>query len=325
MNQFKVGIIGCGNIAVNMVNTIKEMDNVCVYACAARSIEKAKEFSLNYNIQNAYGSYEELVMDNDIDLVYIATPHSHHYEHIKLCLNNNKHILCEKAFTVNKNQAVEVFKLAKSKKLLLAEAMWTRYTPMAYKLKELVDSDIIGKITTIKSEIYYPISGVSRVHDPNLAGGVLLDLGIYNLAFTRLITNNKIVNINSSCTKFDSGVDKQMGINIIFEDDIVSMISCGTESICPQESVIIGTNGYIKVYHLTNYSKIEVFDNNNNSIRIIEREKQITGFEYQVLECIDAIKNKKLEVLSMPHENTLDLLEICDTVRKQNNINYPFE
>ena len=132
----KVGIIGAGAIAGTMAGTIREMDCAQNYAVAARDYGRAAEFAQTYGFEKAYGSYEELVEDAGVELVYIATPHSHHYEHIKLCLNHGKHVLCEKSFTVNESQAREVLALAREKKLLLTEAIWTRYMPMRKTYKD---------------------------------------------------------------------------------------------------------------------------------------------------------------------------------------------
>ncbi len=325
MNNINIGIMGCGWIATVMASTINKMEGITLYAAASRSLDKAKEFSNEYNCKKYYGSYEELVKDSNVDLVYIATPHSHHYENALLCLNNNKHVLCEKAFMVNSKLAKDIFKLAKERNLLVAEAMWSRYTPLAKKLKQLVLDGKIGLIKTIKSELHYPISHVERLYNPELAGGVLLDLGIYTIAFTKLIQQSKIKEITSLVDKFDTGVDRQTIINIKFEDNSIATLSCGCESISSRENFILGTEGYIKVINNNNFEKIEVFNNNGEKIEEYLQEPQITGFEYEVLECINSIKNKKIEVESMTHRDSLDMLYICDEVRKQNNIKYPFE
>lgn len=153
----KVGIIGAGSIAGTMAGTIREMDCAQNYAVAARDYGRAAEFAQTYGFEKAYGSYEELVEDAGVELVYIATPHSHHYEHIKLCLNHGKHVLCEKSFTVNESQAREVLALAREKKLLLTEAIWTRYMPMRKTLDSVLSSGVIGRpyMAHSQSGLYY--------------------------------------------------------------------------------------------------------------------------------------------------------------------------
>lgn len=175
----KVGIIGAGNIAGSMAATLNAMEEAVCYAIASRDLKKAEDFAEKYGIEKAYGSYEELVEDREVDIVYIATPHSHHYEHAKLCIEHGKHVLCEKAFTVNAAQAEELFKLAAEKKVLITEAIWTRYMPYRKVVNDLLAEDVIGEVCTLTANLCYPISQVERIIRPELAGGALLDGGIY--------------------------------------------------------------------------------------------------------------------------------------------------
>lgn len=325
MKTYNIGIMGCGNIATTMANTLKNMPNVNCYAVASRNIEKAKNFKNNYNFEVAYGSYEELVKDSNVDLVYIATPHSEHYNNALLCLTNNKHVLCEKAFMANLEQTKKILQLAKEKKLLIAEAMWVRYMPLTHKLTELLNNKVIGEIKTIKADLYYSIANIPRISNPNLAGGALLDVGVYPISFLTSVTNKKISKITSECTKFETGVDKQTIINIKFEDDSYAMLTCGSETIGGRTGFIYGTNGYITIDNINNFNWIKIYNNNFELINEYQKPQQITGFEYQVQECIDAIENKHLETKSMPHYESIRIMEICDEVRRLNNIKYPFE
>ena len=140
MKKYKIGIIGCGHIAEKMAATINGMQEAESYAVASRSIEKAQAFATKWNFSKAYGSYEELVTDSEVDLVYIATPHSHHFEHARLCIMNGKPVLCEKSFTANARQAEELIRLAEEKNVFITEAIWTRYMPLSVKMKELLDT-----------------------------------------------------------------------------------------------------------------------------------------------------------------------------------------
>ena len=183
MGKIKIAILGAGSIARQMAYTISNMDNVDAYAVAARDFERAEKFAKEYGFEKAYGSYEAMLKDENVDLVYIATPHSHHYEHSMLCLNHGKHVLCEKAFTANAKQAEEVLKLAESKKLLITEAIWTRYMPMAKTLNEVIQSGIIGEVTSLTANLGYVIKDIPRLIEPKLSGGALLDVGIYTINF----------------------------------------------------------------------------------------------------------------------------------------------
>lgn len=160
------GIIGAGRIAQKMAYTIMNMPEVNMYAIASRSIEKAMEYKEKYNMQVAYGSYEELVKDENVDVIYIATPHSFHYEQVKLCLENGKHVLCEKAFTANAKQAEELIKLSEKTGLFLGEAMWTRFMPLIYKLEEILEKKIIGEVSLMTANLNFPLMHKERLIKP---------------------------------------------------------------------------------------------------------------------------------------------------------------
>ena len=170
----KLGILGAGGIASTMAKTVAGMKDVEAYAVAARDLERARVFAQKYEVKKAYGSYEEMLADDEVELVYIATPHSHHYLHAKMCLEVGKHVLCEKAFTVNAEQAQKLFDLAKEKKLLITEAIWTRYMPSRKMINDIIESGVIGEVTAVTANLSYTVSHVERVRKPELAGGALL-------------------------------------------------------------------------------------------------------------------------------------------------------
>ena len=208
----KVGILGAGGIARKMANTLAGMERAQGYAVASRNLEKAEAFAKEWNIPKAYGSYEEMLEDEQVDLVYVATPHSHHYEHVKLCLDHGKHVLCEKAFTVNADQAREVLSMAEEKGLLLTEAIWTRYMPSRKMVKDLAESGVIGKVTSLTANLGYSLRGVARMEEPGLAGGALLDLGVYPLNFAAMVFGDQVKSMESTVVKSDKGVDLENSI-----------------------------------------------------------------------------------------------------------------
>ena len=159
----KLGILGAGGIASTMAKTVAGMKDVEAYAVAARDLERARVFAQKYEVKKAYGSYEEMLADDEVGLVYIATPHSHHYLHAKMCLEAGKHVLCEKAFTVNAEQAQKLFDLAKEKKLLITEAIWTRYMPSRKMINDIIESGVIGEVTAVTANLSYTVSHVERI------------------------------------------------------------------------------------------------------------------------------------------------------------------
>ena len=216
----KLGILGAGGIASTMAKTVAEMKGVEAYAVAARDLERARVFAQKYEVKKAYGSYEEMLADDEVELVYIATPHSHHYLHAKMCLEAGKHVLCEKAFTVNAAQAEKILRLAEEKKLLLTEAIWTRYMPSRDMINKLIEDGVIGEVTSLTANLGYELSQVKRIWNPKLAGGALLDVGIYPLNFASMVLGDDVEETLSSCVKFDSGVDAQNSIILKYKNGL---------------------------------------------------------------------------------------------------------
>lgn len=321
----KIGIIGAGRIAKIMLETCCKLDEAEVFAVASRDLERAKEFAKKYNILKAYGSYKELVLDPEIELVYIATPHSHHFEHIKLCLENGKNVLCEKAFTMNAKQAKEIIQLAKEKNLYLAEAIWTRYMPSRKIINDVISSDIIGKITNLSANLSYEMTKKERLIKPELAGGALLDVGIYPINFALMHFGKDIERIESSAQITKEGVDGFNSITIYYKDGRFAQLSSGFYARSDRKGIFWGEKGYIIVENINNPSSIKVFDSSDKIIKEFEVPNQISGYEYEIIEAISQIKAKKTESVSMPFSETIYVMEFMDSLRKKWGIVYPQE
>ena len=325
MKKINIGFIATGSMAEKMAKTVAKIKEVESYAVSARDIKRSKAFAKKYGFKKFYGSYEDMVKDENVDLVYIATPHSHHYEHIKLCLNNNKNVLCEKAFTVNTKQARDVILLAKKKKLLLAEAIWTRYMPSRDIINETIKSGIIGKVTSLTANLGYVVNKKERLIEPELGGGALLDVGVYTINFALMVFGNKIKRIDSTCVKTKKGVDEQNSITLTFDDGKMAILNSTMSALTNREGVINGDKGYIIVKNINNPESITVYSLDRKVVKTIKVPKQISGYEYEVISCVDAIRNKKLECKEMPHEDIIRVMNIMDTLRRSWKIKYPFE
>ncbi len=324
--KINIAFIGAGYISTLLAETISKMKkDVNLYAIASRDMNKAKEFADKYGFDNYYGAYEDMLKDDNIDLVYIATPHSHHYEHIKLCLDYNKNVLCEKSFTVNSKQANEVLKIAKKKKLLLAEAIWTRYMPSRYMINDIIASGEIGNVTSLSANLGYVIADVDRIKFPELAGGALLDIGVYTINFALMVFGENIKSIDSTCVKMPTGVDSQNSITITFDDDKIAVLYSTVLAITDRQAVINGDKGYMVIENINNPQYITTYSLDRKKINTYEVPKQITGYEYQVLSCVDAIRNNKLECSEMSHKDIIKVMNIMDSLRKKWKIKYPFE
>ena len=251
----KLGILGAGGIASTMAKTVAGMEDVEAYAVAARDLGRAREFAQKYEVKKAYGSYEEMLADDEVELVYIATPHSHHYLHAKMCLEAGKHVLCEKAFTVNAEQAQKLFDLAKEKKLLITEAIWTRYMPSRKMINDIIESGVIGEVTAVTANLSYTISHVERIRKPELAGGALLDVGVYPINFASMVLGDKVKDVKATAI-FQNGVDILDSIAMVFEGDRMATLQCGAREISDRMGSIFGTRGYMQVQNINNPEKI---------------------------------------------------------------------
>lgn len=323
--MIKVGIIGAGRIAGTMAATLRDMTSVESYAVAARDYDRAEQFAREYGFNRAYGSYEAMLADEAVDLVYIATPHSHHYEHIKLCLEHGKHVLCEKAFTVNEKQAAEVFAIAKEKGLLLTEAIWSRYMPMRGMLEEVIVSGVIGEPQMLTASLCAVVMGKERMSQPELAGGALLDLGIYPLNFASMVFGNQIDSITGTATLSELGVDTQNSITLVYSDGKMAVLNSNALCIGDQRCAIYGDNGFIEVDNINNHKAFRVYDRSRNLIAEYKAPKQISGYEYEVEACLYAIEHGELECPQMPHAETLQMMRWMDELRRQWGIVYPME
>ena len=275
----------------------------------------AQAFAREHGFTRAYGSYEEMLADPQVDLVYIATPHSHHYMHAKMCLEAGKNILCEKSFTVNADQARKLFALAKEKNLLITEAIWTRYMPSRKMIDDLIASGVIGEVTAVTANLNYTISDVERIYKPELAGGALLDVGVYPINFASMILGDKLKDVQATAI-FRGGVDILETITMIFEGDRMATLQSGVREVSDRMGSIFGSKGYIQVQNINNPEKITVFDKDHKEVASYLPPAQITGYEYEVEACVKALEEGRLECPEMPHRETIRVMEIMDKIRK---------
>ncbi len=323
--KINMAILGCGNIAGLMAETIQSVSGVRAYAVASRSLDKAVNFAKQNGFKKAYGSYEELLQDGKVDLVYIATPHSEHYANAKLCISYGKPVLCEKAFTVNTAQAEELFRLAEEKNVFITEAMWIRYMPMYKTIKETLDSRVIGDPVMLTANLGYNIRWVKRLIDPELAGGALLDVGVYPLNFACMMFGHDILRMDAHCTYTETGLDEQDSITLIYKDGKMAVLNASMLGVSDRMGVIQGSKGYMVIENINNFDTLTIYDNAYNKLRSYKRPKQKTGYEYEVKACLKALKEGWLECPEMPHAETLRMMRLMDAVRRRMGVIYPME
>ena len=320
-----IGFIGAGRIANTLASTMARMEDVNLYAVAARDLDRAQAFAAQYGFDKAYGSYEEMLRDPNVELVYIATPHSHHAEHMKLCIEHSKNVLCEKAFTLNAAQARQIAALAKAKGVYVAEAIWTRYMPSRAMIDEVLASGIIGNVTALTATLCYPVAYKERCIRPELAGGALLDVGVYCLNFALMHFGDDIERMDSSVRMTNTGVDGQESITLHYRDGKIAVLTAGILSRSDRKGIFYGDKGYIIVENINNPQSISVYDLTDTLVKKIQVPAQITGYEYQIREAMARIRAGETESASMPLDTTIAVMERMDALRKDWGLIYPME
>ena len=321
----KFSILAPGSIAHKMAEAVSKLEGIERYAVASRNLERAQQFADKWGFSKAYGAYEEMLQDPQVELVYVATPHSHHYQYAKMCLEHGKHVLVEKAFTVNAAQAKELIELSGSKGLFLAEAMWPRYMPSRKMINELVESGAIGTVTSLTANMGYTLGHIERLKNPELAGGALLDLGVYPINFALMTFHEKISKVTSTAVMSPEGIDWVNSITLTFESGKMAILYSNMLSSVNMQGIINGSNGYIEVQNITNCEEIRVFNPDRKLIARYQVPEQINGYEYEVLACKKAIEQGKIECEEMPHAETLRVMELMDSIRADWGMKFPCE
>ncbi len=322
MKKLKWGILGPGNIARDFSQALNRVNGE-VYAVASRNKERAEKFARENNVKKAYGSYDEIIKDKDIDVVYIATPHSNHYEYIIKSLNNNKHVLCEKAITVNERELEEALKIAREKNLLLEEAMTLFHMPLYEKVIKKINKEDLGKVNMVQVSFgsFKEYDENNRFFNLDLAGGALLDIGTYALSFARYFLSSMPEEILSTVKKAKTGVDEESGIILKTKEDEIATISLAFRSKMPKRGIVSCDNGFITIdnFPRANKATINYLD---GTVEVIECGEEEKALDYEVIFMEEKIKENKE---SNSIELTYDVTKIMNKVRKDWGIVYPFE
>ena len=321
----RVGIIGAGWIAEKAAITLNGLNDCMAYAIGSRSKDKADAFAEKWNIAKAYGSYTEVINDPDVDLIYVATPHSHHYDVTREALFADKPCLVEKAFMANLRQSKEIVALAHERKVFLAEAIWTRYQPALGIVRNLIAEGRIGTPRLITATLGYSMGNKLRIMRPELCGGALLDLGVYALNFVRMFTDADIQSIDGHCVKSDTGMDLTNAITIILKDGILANVQSSACCVGDNIGVIAGSEGNLIIDNINNPQKITVNTHDREFVEDIYVPKQITGYEYQFIACRQALIDGLLEPREMPHNETLYIMQLMDDLRSKWDVRYPMD
>lgn len=321
----RVGIIGTGWIAEKAAITLNGLSECKAYAVGSRSIEKAEAFATKWDVSKAYGSYAELIADADVDLVYVGTPHSHHYDVTCQAILAGKPCLVEKAFMANHREAAEVLQLAHERKVFVAEAIWTRYQPAVDIIRGLISSGRVGTPRLLTATLGYSMGDKPRIMRADLCGGALLDLGVYTLNFVRMFFPAAIVSMESQCVKSQSGMDITNAITLVLEDGMLCNLQSSAACVGDNIGVIAGTEGNLIIDNINNPQKITVNGPDRTYVETIHVPQQITGYEYEFLACRKALIEGLIEPNEMPHVETLYIMQLMDTLRQKWGVCYPMD
>ena len=323
MKQIQWGILSTGTIAKHFASTAAKMADVSILAVASRSIESAQAFAGSYGIERCYDSYEALAADPDVDIVYVATPHSRHYEDMKLLIAAGKHILCEKSFTTDAAQAEEIFALAKEKGVFVMEAFWTKLIPVYREVERVIASGAIGEIRAVTAQYGYTTARMARKFDPALAGGTLLDIGVYAIGFACMMLGYEFDEIVSRMILNDQGTDAT-DLIILRKGNAGAQLVTTIGAVMPTHGAVYGTKGHIDIPEFKNPERVTVYED-GKAPRVIERPLEINGFEYEIREAQQCVLEGRTRSDMITPEQSVAVMRIMDTVRAQSGLKFPFE
>ncbi|MCX7773388.1 MAG: Gfo/Idh/MocA family oxidoreductase, partial [Clostridia bacterium] len=313
-NVIRWGIMAPGSIAHPFVEGLITLKEAKVVAVGSRNLNRAHSFCHQYKIPRAYGSYEELASDPEIDIIYVATPHPFHKDCVKLCLNAGKAVLCEKPFTLNARDSLELAELAREKKLFLMEAMWTRFLPAMAKVRSWLKQGVIGEIRSMKADIGYrsEFDPESRLFDPSLGGGALLDIGIYAVSLASMVFGKQPDTIKSVVEMAPTGVDEQSGILFGYDKGRFASISTAIRTTFVNDAVIYGTEGYIHIPDFYHAQQAILYPKDGRK-EAFGPMFTSTGYQYEALEVMSCLHEDRLESNVMPLDETVAIMAVSYT------------
>ena len=319
------GILGTGNIATQFARGLRDACDCELVAVGSRSIDKALHFGQEFGVGRCHGSYAALAEDPAVDVVYIGTPHPLHRDNILMCLEAGKPVLCEKPLAINAQQAQQVIALAQRKNLFLMEAMWTRFLPPIVKLRTLLDEAVVGEPRIVSADLGFAADWDphSRLFDPALGGGCLLDVGIYPLFLATMVLGRPCAISGQACIGA-TGVDEAAAIALGYEGGRLACLYCSLRTRTPEHASIIGTQGHIHLY--SNWWK-----GGPMIVRLADRSFEVNrpvvgnGYQYEANEVGHCVRAGKTQSDMMPLDQTISVLEIMDRLRAQWGVRYPTE
>jgi len=325
--KIRWGIIGTGFIAKKFAEALQILPDAELVAVGSRAADTAKKFAKAFHIPHQHSSYDKLANNPDVDVVYIATPHPFHMENTILCLKAGKAVLCEKPFAVNASQAQQMTDVARTEKLFLMEAMWTRFLPIIMKVREWLGQGLIGPVRFLQADFGFRCDWKpqDRLLNPELAGGALLDVGVYTVALASMVFAGPPTKITGMAHLGQTGIDEQSAMVLGYQDGQLAVLSCAIRTQTLQKAVIVGTKGMIRIHSpfwSATTATILIEDKEDETIKI---PHECNGFEYEAREVMQCLLAGKLESDYLPLDETLSIVKTMDEIRAQWGLKYPME
>lgn len=325
-DTFRWGILGCGNIAKKFATGLQAAEGAELVAVGSRSQENADAFADQFDVPTRHASYEALAQDDNVDAVYVATPHPYHKENSILCLEAGKAVLCEKPFAINQKDAQEMVAVSRKENVFLMEAMWTRFLPITVQVRKWLADGAIGDVRMMYADFGFRagINPDGRLFNPNLGGGGLLDVGIYPISYASMVFSGAPKTISSQAHIGETGIDEQAAMIFGYEDGALAMLSCGVRIKTPHDAKIMGTDGMITVEPSFWNGKKATLQAGGKE-EVIELPHKGNGYEYEAEEVARCVRAGKIESDTISHDETLALMGTMDTIRAQWGLKYPME
>lgn len=315
-------ILGCGHIAGKFVAELKELPNANLYATASRKLDNAQNFASKFGFEKAYGSYQEMVEDPNVDVVYVATPHSFHLEHSLLCLSHKKAVLCEKAFAINTNEVTQMIAASKENNTFLMEAFWVQFRPKQLKVKEIIASENLGKLKFVKSDFMFngEYNPKNRLYNLDLGGGSLLDIGIYSI-FTALMFLGSPDEIKTLAHFSPTGSEESISMLFGYKNGATAVLTSSFDSAYKNESELCFEHGIIKYERFSAAPILLIKDGETTEIPF-ENGPNL-GYQFEAIHVMECLGKGLKESPVLPLSASLELMNVLDKVRKDAGIIFP--
>lgn len=324
--EFKWGILGTGGIARAFARDLTFLNNHIVAAVGSRTKEKAEEFAIEFPGCTAHGSYEKLVTNPEIDAIYVATPHPMHLTNTILALKAGKPVLCEKPFSINASQARAMVEASIENNVALLEAMWMRFLPHIHQVRKIITSGVLGDIISVTADHGQRLAdqGIARLVEPSLAGGALLDLGIYPVSFAHMVLGVP-EKVQASAVMTDKGVDASTSILFTYASGAQAILTTTMIAQTPCRAVVSGVNGWLEIdrtFYNPTTMRVHLYDGTTTEY---PSNYQGHGLREQAIEFANIVRTGKFESEYLTHKHILEIMDLMDLIRDKIGLKYPGE